>query len=191
MKDDAPRKGDLFDARQPAVVPRPSMAPVMPVSLFVSSARLLLERHLGLMWISGEVSGCTRAASGHLYFTLKDESAQIRCVFFRQKAQGLAFTLREGLAVEVRAVASIYEARGEFQLNVETVRLAGLGALYERFLARKRVLEAEGLFDGARKRALPGHPRRVGIVTSRKAAARPARSPRRSGSPTRGPRSTC
>jgi exodeoxyribonuclease VII large subunit len=171
MKDDAPRKGDLFDARQPAVVPRPSMAPVMPVSLFVSSARLLLERHLGLMWISGEVSGCTRAASGHLYFTLKDESAQIRCVFFRQKAQGLAFTLREGLAVEVRAVASIYEARGEFQLNVETVRLAGLGALYERFLARKRVLEAEGLFDGARKRALPGHPRRVGIVTSRKAAA--------------------
>jgi exodeoxyribonuclease VII large subunit len=149
----------------------PPAAPVMPVSLFVSSARLLLERHLGLMWISGEVSGCTRAASGHVYFTLKDASAQIRCVFFRQKAQGLAFTLREGLAVEVRAVPSIYEARGEFQLNVETVRLAGLGALYERFLARKRALETAGLFDSGRKRPLPAFPRRVGIVTSPRAAA--------------------
>ncbi|HXU66454.1 MAG TPA: exodeoxyribonuclease VII large subunit [Casimicrobiaceae bacterium] len=144
---------------------------MLPVSLFVSSARLLLERHLGLVWISGEVSGCTRAASGHLYFTLKDASAQIRCVFFRQKAQGLTITLREGLAVEVRAVASIYEARGEFQLNVETVRLAGLGALYERFLVRKRALEAAGLFDTARKRRLPAHPRGVGIITSRNAAA--------------------
>lgn len=145
--------------------------PVMPVSFFVSSARLLLERHLGLVWIGGEISACTRAASGHLYFTLKDASAQVRCVFFRHKAQGLGFTLREGLAVEVRAIASIYEARGEFQLNVETVRLAGLGALYERFLARKRALEAAGLFDSGRKRALPIYPRRIGIVTSRRAAA--------------------
>ena len=143
----------------------------MPVSLFVSSARLLLERHLGLVWIAGEISDCTRAASGHLYFTLKDASAQIRCVFFRQKAQGLAFTLREGLAVEVRAVASIYEPRGEFQLNVETVRLAGQGALFERFVALKRTLEAAGLFDNGRKRPLPAYPRRIGIVTSRHAAA--------------------
>ncbi|MEO9136123.1 MAG: exodeoxyribonuclease VII large subunit [Casimicrobiaceae bacterium] len=170
MHDDAPRKRDLLNAR-PGVSQPPPAAPVMPVSLFVSSARLLLERHLGLMWISGEVSGCTRAASGHFYFTLKDASAQVRCVFFRQKAQGLAFTLREGLAVEVRAIASIYEARGEFQLNVETVRLAGLGALYERFLTRKRALEAAGLFDSARKRPLPAYPRRIGIVTSRQAAA--------------------
>jgi len=170
MNDDATRKRDLFDApRESARVP--AAPPVLPVSLFVSSARLLLERHLGLVWISGEVSGCTRAASGHLYFTLKDASAQIRCVFFRQKAQGLTITLREGLAVEVRAVASIYEARGEFQLNVETVRLAGLGALYERFLVRKRALEAAGLFDTARKRRLPAHPRGVGIITSRNAAA--------------------
>jgi exodeoxyribonuclease VII large subunit len=172
MTDDAVRKPDLSGLRaasgRSAAVPG---APVMPVSLFVSSARLLLERHLGLMWISGEVSGCTRAASGHLYFTLKDASAQVRCVFFRHKAQGLGFTLREGLAVEVRAVASIYEARGEFQLNVETVRLAGLGALYERFLARKQALEAAGLFDTARKRPLPAYPRRIGIVTSRRAAA--------------------
>lgn len=147
------------------------VSPVLPVSLFVSSARLLLERHLGLLWIGGEISGCMRAASGHLYFTLKDASAQVRCVFFRNKAQGTPFTLRDGLAVEVRAVASIYEARGEFQLNVETVRLAGLGALYERYVARKRALEAAGLFDNARKRALPRYPRRIGIVTSRRAAA--------------------
>ena len=170
MIDDAARKRDPLEPR-PSPGHTPAGAPVMPVSLFVSSARLLLERHLGLLWIGGEVSGCTRAASGHLYFTLKDASAQVRCVFFRHKAQGLAFALREGLAVEVRATASIYEARGEFQLNVETVRLAGLGVLYERFLQRKRALEAAGLFDDARKRALPPYPRRIGIVTSRRAAA--------------------
>ena len=144
---------------------------VVPVSLLVSSARLLLERHLGLLWVSGEISGFTRAASGHSYFTLKDASAQVRCVFFRHKAQGLSFTLRDGLAVEVRATPTIYDARGDFQLSVETVRLAGLGALYERFLRMKAALEAAGWFDPARKRELPRFPRRVGVVTSRKAAA--------------------
>ncbi|MGE5089340.1 MAG: exodeoxyribonuclease VII large subunit [Candidatus Levyibacteriota bacterium] len=143
----------------------------MPVSLLVSSARLLLERHLGLLWVSGEISGFTRAASGHSYFTLKDASAQVRCVFFRHKAQGLPFALRDGLAVEVRATPTIYEARGDFQLGVETVRLAGVGALYERFLRMKAKLEAAGWFDPARKRELPPFPRRVGIVTSLKAAA--------------------
>jgi exodeoxyribonuclease VII large subunit len=163
------REGDPRDVI--ANLPLRPGAAVMPVSLFVSSARLLLERHLGLAWIGGEISGCTRAASGHFYFTLKDAKAQVRCVFFRHKAQGLSFALRDGLGVEVRAVASIYEPRGEFQLNVETVRLAGLGALYERFVARKRALEAAGLFDSVRKRALPAFPRRIGIVTSRSAAA--------------------
>ena len=169
MNDDAMREGDPRDVI--ANLPLRPGAAVMPVSLFVSSARLLLERHLGLAWIGGEISGCTRAASGHFYFTLKDAKAQVRCVFFRHKAQGLSFALRDGLGVEVRAVASIYEPRGEFQLNVETVRLAGLGALYERFVARKRALEAAGLFDSVRKRALPAFPRRIGIVTSRSAAA--------------------
>ena len=173
MNDDAPRKRDFFAESAPAMHGgRPdSSPPVMSVSNFVSSARLLLERHLGLLWISGEVSGCTRAASGHVYFTLKDSTAQIRCVFFRHKAQGLAFVLREGLAVEVRATPSIYEARGEFQLDVETVRLAGLGALYERFVQLKAALAAAGLFDAARKRPLPSFPARIGIVTSRHAAA--------------------
>lgn len=146
-------------------------APVVPVSRLVAQARLLLERELGLLWIGGEVSGCTRAASGHFYFTLKDAGAQVRCVFFRHKAQGLPFALRDGVAVEVRAVASIYEPRGDFQLNVETMRLAGVGALFERFMARKRALEALGLFDAAHKRALPAFPRAVGVVTSPRAAA--------------------
>ena len=148
-----------------------SLAPVLPVSLLVGSARLLIERHLGLAWISGEISGFTRAASGHCYFMLKDEQAQVRCVLFRHKAQLLDVVLRDGAAVEVRATPTIYEARGEFQLNVETVRLAGLGALYERFARLKARLEAAGWFAPERKRALPAFPLALGIVTSPHAAA--------------------
>ena len=151
-----------------AVVAR---APVVPVSLLVSSARLLLERQLGLVWVSGEIGNCTRAASGHVYFSLKDAHAQVRCVLFRLRAQHLAFALRDGLAVEVRATPSIYEARGEFQLNVETIRLAGLGALYERFVQLKAKLDAAGWFAPSRKRPLPVYPRAIGIVTSTRAAA--------------------
>jgi exodeoxyribonuclease VII large subunit len=149
----------------------PSLAPVLPVSLLVGSARLLIERHLGLAWISGEISGFTRAVSGHCYFMLKDEQAQVRCVLFRHKAQLLDVVLRDGAAVEVRATPTIYEARGEFQLNVETVRLAGLGALYERFARLKVRLEAAGWFAPERKRALPAFPLALGIVTSPRAAA--------------------
>ena len=149
----------------------PSGPAILPVSLLVSSARLLLERHLGLVWVSGEISNFTRAASGHCYFNLKDAQAQVRCVFFRHRAQFADFALRDGLAVEVRATASIYEARGEFQLNVETVRLAGQGALYEKFARLKARLEAAGLFAVERKRPLPAYPRAVGLVTSTRAAA--------------------
>ena len=144
---------------------------ILPVSLLVSSARLILERHIGLVWVSGEISNFTRAASGHCYFNLKDAQAQVRCVFFRHRAQFADFALRDGLAVEVRATASIYEARGEFQLNVETVRLAGQGALYEKFARLKARLEAAGWFATERKRPLPAYPRAVGIVTSTRAAA--------------------
>jgi exodeoxyribonuclease VII large subunit len=145
--------------------------PVLPVSLLVSTARLIIERHLGLAWISGEISGFTRAASSHCYFVLKDERAQIRCVLYRQKAQLLEVDLRDGLAVEVRAAPTIYEARGEFQLNVDAVRLAGQGALYERFARLKAKLEASGWFRSERKRPLPAFPRSVGLVTSLRAAA--------------------
>jgi exodeoxyribonuclease VII large subunit len=146
-------------------------AAVLPVSLVVGSARLLIERHLALAWISGEISGFSRAASGHCYFVLKDAQAQARCVLFRQKAQLLEVALRDGLAVEVRATPTIYEAKGEFQLNVDTVRLAGHGVLYERFARLKAKLEAAGWFRGERKRALPALPRAVGVVTSLRAAA--------------------
>ncbi len=149
----------------------PTPSPVVPVSLFVSSARLLIERQLGLAWISGEISGFTRASSGHCYFMLKDDKAQVRCVLFRQKARLLEAILADGAAVEVRATPTIYEARGEFQLNVETVRLAGLGALYERFARLKAKLEAAGWFRVERKRALPAFPRAVGVITSLQAAA--------------------
>ena len=144
---------------------------VLPVSLLVASARLLIERHLGLVWVSGEISNFVRAASGHCYFNLKDAQAQARCVLFRQKAQHVQFTLRDGVQVEVRATPSIYEARGEFQLNVENVRLAGVGALYERFAQLKAKLEAAGWFAEERKRPLPSYPRAIGIVTSTRAAA--------------------
>jgi len=144
---------------------------VVPVSLLVGSARLILERQLGLLWISGEVSNFTKAASGHCYFNLKDRAAQVRCVFFRSKAQFAGFALKDGLSVEVRAVPSIFEARGEFQLNVETVRLAGIGALYEKFEQLKARLAAAGWFAESRKRQLPAHPRAIGLVTSPRAAA--------------------
>ena len=151
-----------------------SLAPVpaiIPVSLLVGSARRLIERHLGLCWVSGEVSNCSRAASGHAYFVLKDDDAQVRCVLFRSKGQFLDFALKDGQRVEIRAQPTIYEARGEFQLTVETIRLSGAGALYEQFARRKARLEAAGWFAAARKRALPPFPRTVGIVTSPRAAA--------------------
>jgi exodeoxyribonuclease VII large subunit len=147
------------------------LSAVLPVSLLVSTARLIIERHVGLVWVAGEISNFTRAASGHCYFNLKDAQAQVRCVCFRHRAQFVDFALRDGLAVEVRATASIYEARGEFQLNIETVRLAGQGALYEKFARLKARLEADGWFAPERKRALPPWPRAVGIVTSPRAAA--------------------
>jgi exodeoxyribonuclease VII large subunit len=148
-----------------------SLASVLPVSLFVSSARLIVERNLPLAWISGEVSNFSRATSGHCYFVLKDDQAQVRCVMYRQKAQLLGVALRDGEQVEVRATATIYEPRGEFQLTVETVRRSGLGALYERFARLKVRLEAAGWFAAARKRELPSFPRAVGLVTSPRAAA--------------------
>src|SRR5204863_9622754 len=116
MKAAPPQQAFSFEEPSPAVtaaVSRPA-APVIPVSLLVGSARLILERQLGLLWVSGEISNFTRAASGHCYFNLKDSAAQVRCVFFRSKAQFAGFALKDGLSVEVRATPSIFEARGEF-----------------------------------------------------------------------------
>jgi exodeoxyribonuclease VII large subunit len=124
-----------------------------------------------LVAITGEMANFTRAASGHLYFSIKDHSAQVRCVMFRGRASALDFSPREGDKVQIRAVASFYQARGEFQLTVEQLRKAGAGGLYEEFLRLKAKLLNEGLFDSERKRDLPSHVRRIGVVTSLQAAA--------------------
>jgi exodeoxyribonuclease VII large subunit len=149
----------------------PGEAAVIPVSALNRAIGAALERQFPLTWVSGEVSNFTRAASGHWYFSIKDANAQIRCVMFRGRAQYAEFTPREGDRIEVRALVTMYEPRGELQLNVEAVRRTGQGRLYEAFLRLKAQLEAEGLFDAERKRPLPTHPRTIGIVTSLQAAA--------------------
>ncbi|ACR29971.1 exodeoxyribonuclease VII large subunit [Burkholderia glumae] len=144
---------------------------VIPVSALNRAIGSMLERSFPLCWVSGEVSNFTRAASGHWYFSIKDKDAQMRCVMFRGRAQHAPFTPREGDRIEVRALVSMYEPRGEVQLNVEAVRRTGQGKLFEAFLRLKAQLESEGLFDPQRKRPLPAHPRAIGIVTSLQAAA--------------------
>ncbi|MGZ9030537.1 MAG: exodeoxyribonuclease VII large subunit [Burkholderiaceae bacterium] len=131
----------------------------------------LLERSFPLVRVQGEVANLTRAASGHWYFVLKDDQAQVRCVMFRGRNQLLNWTPRDGDEVELSAVVSLYEARGEFQLTIESMRRAGQGRLFEEFVRLKAKLAAEGLFATEVKRALPDVPRRVGIVTSLQAAA--------------------
>ena len=146
-----------------------------PAALTVSElnalARELLESRFAGLWVAGEVSNLTRAASGHYYFSLKDGAAQVRCVMFKFAAQRLAVPLQEGAHIEVAGKISLYEARGEFQITVSQVRQVGLGQLYERYERLKQALQAEGLFDAARKRPLPARPRCIGIVTSLAAAA--------------------
>jgi exodeoxyribonuclease VII large subunit len=147
------------------------LSEILTVTELNRLARNALEREFPLLWVAGEVSNLTRAPSGHLYFTLKDAEAQIRCAMFRSRAQTLPWRLENGQQVEARALVTLYEARGDFQLNVEGLRQAGLGRLYEAFLRLKEKLATEGLFAEARKRAPPRFPRRVGVVTSPRAAA--------------------
>lgn len=135
------------------------------------ATKRLIEGGLPLVWVRGEISNFVAASSGHWYFSLKDEQAQVRCVMFRHKQQYLDFRPTNGMLVEVHALATLYEARGEFQLTLERMRPAGQGALYEAFERLKAKLSDEGLFDPARKRELPEFPRQIGIVTSPQAAA--------------------
>ena len=152
-------------------LPEPVLPQVISVAELNRIARDLLERSLPLMWVAGEISSFKRYESGHCYFTLKDGAAQVDCVMFRHRAQLAGWLPQDGMRVEVRALATLYEARGRFQLNVEAMRRAGLGALYEAFERLKARLEKDGLFDPARKRPLPRFPRAVGVVTSPQAAA--------------------
>lgn len=146
-------------------------SPIITVSELNRHAKAVLEQTFPLQWVAGEISNFTRAASGHWYFTLKDGQAQVRCAMFRHKSQYTDFKPDNGMQVEVRALVTLYEARGEFQLGVESMRRAGLGALFEAFEKLKAKLSLEGLFDEERKRALPAFPNRIGIITSPAAAA--------------------
>lgn len=130
-----------------------------------------LDAQFNPVTVRGEISGFSRAASGHCYFSLKDDTGQIRCAMFRRAASLMDFAPRDGELVEVRGRLGVYEARGDLQLIVESMERAGQGALFEQFLRLKAKLEAEGLFDPVHKRALPAQPRAIGVVTSLGAAA--------------------
>lgn len=154
-----------------APISRPSGPQILTVSALARSVRDLLEHRYPLLWVAGEISNLTLAKSGHVYFVLKDEHAQLRCVMFRSRQQQMDWEPRDGMQVEAQVLVSLYEPRGEFQLNVEGMRRAGLGARFEAFVRLRDKLEKEGLFDAAAKRPLPALPRTIGVVTSRDAAA--------------------
>ncbi|MBI3278925.1 MAG: exodeoxyribonuclease VII large subunit [Acidobacteria bacterium] len=140
------------------------------VSELNARIRGLLDREFADVWVAGEISGVRLAASGHYYFTLKDEEAQLRCVCFRASARFLRFKPQDGVAVLARGRIDVYEVRGEYQLLVEAIEPQGYGALQVAFEQLKKKLAAEGLFDPGRKRPLPKFPRRIGLVTSRTGA---------------------
>ncbi|MFZ9335511.1 MAG: exodeoxyribonuclease VII large subunit [Burkholderiaceae bacterium] len=141
------------------------------VSALCQAIAQALDARFNPVTVRGEITGFSRAASGHCYFSLKDAQGQIRCAMFRRAASLLRFSPRDGALVEVRGRVSVYEPRGDLQLVVESMEPAGLGALYEEFLRLKARLEAQGLFDEARKRPVPPMPRAIGLVTSPGAAA--------------------
>src|SRR5215470_15661179 len=128
-----------------ARISTPSGPRILSVSALVRSVRDLLEHRYPLLWVAGEISGLTAAKSGHVYFVLKDEHAQVRCVMFRSRHQNLDWAPCGGMRVEAQALVSLYEARGEFQLTVETLRRSGLGARYEAFIRLRDKLEKEGV----------------------------------------------
>ena len=145
--------------------------PPLAVSQLNALARQLLEQNLANLWVSGEISNLTRASSGHYYFSLKDNKAQVRCALFKSHADRLTTPLREGDQVELTGKITLYEARGEFQISVNQLRLAGMGSLFEAYERLKAQLASEGVFDAERKQALPAHPQTIGIVTSTATAA--------------------
>lgn len=144
---------------------------VLTVSQLNRQVGQLLEGHFSRLWVRGEISNFTQAASGHWYFSIKDERASVRAVMFRGRCQAVGFVPKAGEKFEFRATVTLYEPRGDYQLQVESMRRAGRGDLHEAFLALKEKLAREGLFDPARKRPIPAMPATVGVVTSLAAAA--------------------
>jgi exodeoxyribonuclease VII large subunit len=141
------------------------------VSELTGKIRDLLAKNFTDISVQGEISNCHEAQSGHIYFTLKDDRAQVRCVFFKQQQRGIKFRPEDGLQMTVRGSISVYETRGEYQIYVENIEPVGLGALQLAFDQLKKRLEAEGLFAAERKKALPLLPRCIGLITSPKGAA--------------------
>ncbi len=144
---------------------------VWKVSEWLSRTRCWLESHYGSFWLQGEISNLTRASSGHVYFVLKEHTAQLRCVFFKMYATRCSVELKNGLQIEALVQATLYEERGDLQVRVERIRAVGVGDLWQRFLQLKAKLSEAGWFDAAHKKELPISPRRVGILTSLQAAA--------------------
>lgn len=155
----------------PVVPPSGGDEPVWTVSQLNRRVGDLLQSSFHRIWLKGEVSNFTQAASGHWYFSIKDERAAVRAVMFRGRAQAVGFVPRAGERFEFRVTVTLYEPRGDYQVQVESMRRAGLGDLHEAFLRLKQKLETEGLFAPERKRPLARHPRRVGVITSLQAAA--------------------
>ena len=150
---------------------QPAQPRVWAVGALCRAIADALESRFNPVAVAGEITGFSRAASGHCYFSLKDASGQLRCAMFRRAASLLDFVPRDGDKVEVRGRLGVYEPRGELQLIVESLSRAGQGSLFEQFLLLKAKLEAQGLFDAGRKKALPDMPRAIGVVTSLGAAA--------------------
>jgi exodeoxyribonuclease VII large subunit len=158
----------------PAPLPEGAPPPerkLYTVSRLNREARVLLERGLPVIWVEGELSNLSTPASGHWYFSLKDRDAQLRCAMFRTRNTGVGFTPKSGQQVVARGRVTLYEPRGDFQLIVEHLEEAGIGALKREFERVKAKLAAEGLFTSERKRDLPAFPRRVGVITSPTGAA--------------------
>jgi exodeoxyribonuclease VII large subunit len=160
-----------MESAEGAFPPGRSDRDIYSVSRLNREVRVLLERGFGTLWLEGEISNFARPSSGHWYFSLKDAAAQVRCAMFRQRNMLCSFTARDGQKVLVRARIGLYEPRGEYQLIVDHMEDAGLGALKRQFEELSAKLKLEGLFAADRKRPLPGLPRRIGIITSPTGAA--------------------
>ncbi len=152
-------------------IAKPTESSILSVSELNSQARRLLEISFHNIRVEGEISSLARPSSGHWYFTLKDERAQIRCAMFRNRNQALRFTPSEGMLVQVRGRVSLYENRGDYQLIIDHMEEAGSGALQKAFEQLKKKLAEEGLFDSERKRELPPYPKHIGVITSPTGAA--------------------
>lgn len=149
----------------------PNSPPILSVAALNRHIRSILEHDVGEVWVEGEISNLSKPASGHYYFTLKDATAQLRCVYFKNRHTSQSPVLMHGLKIITRGRLSVYEARGDYQMIVESVSESGIGDLYQQFEQLKSLLAGKGLFEQARKRPLPKFPNQIGIITSTTAAA--------------------